>query len=238
MRAITILIAVLALAGCGVPEDQAGKAPLNSTAGASPGAGLPAAILAPALFVCPAESAKPGALYPGPDGIEGVVPGAVFPDVTIGSALNSFANPRPLNSTLTPSTTAFALHDLYCSGFRYAFITVAALWCDHSDDLNSELDSAAPAWWSKGGIVLEVVEEAGLAEPARVGDITSAGSPSFISLAIDPEQTMMALTNIDAWPGSFIVDLATMQVLCVQIGNYQGADLYTLQNEFAGLVDN
>ena len=190
-------------------------------------------------FVC-----GDGGAYPAPPYGTGV--GETLPDFLLGQG---YWNPSAVPTFDVPASNpqgfanpALAFHMLYCSGFRYALVDVAAVWNPRSNDEAKQLpgwtgsayqyspDAGAGSptgwvvrWLPMGGIVLSVLEQG--ADPnfaATPADLTAWIQRYAINypMAIDPQEALPSALGLQAWPANVIVDLSNMRVVQAVFGDY------------------
>ncbi len=135
-------VAIATLGACGpnnVGSTTAGSTGANTTGGTAGG-------LTNTCTAATSTCDGTGGLYPGCP--YGTSRGGVFPDFILGGGYwnpattptNDATLPIAAGQTLPDPTMAF--HQLYCSGFKYAFIDISAVWCIHC---NEEAQSL-PGW--------------------------------------------------------------------------------------------
>jgi hypothetical protein len=193
----------------------------------------------PATFACSGSAG----LYPGCP--YGVNRGGVFPDFFLGGGYwnpsttptSDLTLPIPGGQTLPDMSMAF--HQLYCSGFKYAFVDISAVWCPHCNDEAATLpgwnattksyawDPAAQTGWAvkwlpMGGVIFSLLEQGeDQANAATPTDLTTWVTKYNINypMAIDPQENIVSGVQLEAWPANIIIDLSDMKVVDAVFGN-------------------
>ncbi|MHB8421100.1 MAG: thioredoxin domain-containing protein [Myxococcales bacterium] len=206
----------------------------STSSGGTTGAPPPPSCSTLSDLICPSgAAANANQYYPG--GNCGVSLGSVFPDFSLGYGYWNGSTTPVSDIGLTPEQN-LALHLLYCSGFRYAFIDISAVWCPNCRNEAAELPGWtgsgyawnaqaqtgwAVKWLAEGGIVLSLLEQDAAGNPAQPSDLDTWIQTYHVNypMAIDPEENVATGTNIQAWPGNIILDLSTMKVVKAEYGN-------------------
>jgi hypothetical protein len=230
MKRWTVTLVGAALAACGpnkIGNNGDSGAPQNDGGGTCG-----------TVFTCPNATYDGGPLaYPACP--YATTRGSVFPDYVLSSVTipgGGFFDPSMSPSLQTPNpdipaqyagnpqgAPAFsgnvALHMLHCaaaSGYRYALIDISSVWCPHCRDEAQQLPTTwVPQWNQRGGIVFSVLEDGNTVNtPATLSDlnnwVTTYGSN--YPVVLDPQETLVSGTNLQAWPANIIIDLRNMTV--------------------------
>ncbi len=188
-----------------------------------------------------------GSLYPA--GNCGTSRGGVFPDFFLGAGYwNTGKNGQPISDIGLSLEQQVAFDMLYCSGFKYAFLDISAVWCPHCNDeakqlpgwngsgysFNAQAQTGyAVKWLAEGGIILSVLEQgADPNNPATQADLDNWVTQYHVNypMAIDPQENLVSGVGLQAWPANIIIDLASMKVVEAVFGDvptfYQDFDNY------------
>jgi hypothetical protein len=190
-----------------------------------------------------------GYFYPG--GSCGTDRGSVFPDFFLGTGYwNTGSNGQPISDIGLSPIQELAFHYLYCSGFKYAFLDISAVWCPHCNDEAAQLPGwnattqtysynaqtqtgYAVEWLAEGGIILSVLEQGNNPNNAATPtDLNNWITKYHINypMAIDPQENLVSGVGLQAWPANIIIDLSNMKVVEAVFGDvptfYQDFDNY------------
>jgi hypothetical protein len=233
MKRLLIATASVALAACGGNNvGSTGGSSGGSSSSSSGGSSGIANSCTPATFACAgAQGLYPGCPY-------GTSRGGVFPDFGLGEG---YWNPAttPTNDLNLTADQTMAFHQLYCSGFKYAFIDISAVWCPHCNDeaaafpgwnATSKTYEWNPAtqtgwavkWLPLGGIIFSLLEQGeNPANPATPADLTAWVQKYNINypMAIDPQENVVTGVGLQGWPANIILDLSNMKVVDAVFGN-------------------
>ncbi|HUB05894.1 MAG TPA: hypothetical protein VMB50_02780 [Myxococcales bacterium] len=230
---------------------SSGSGTTGGTGGTGGTTGGPPPTCSPTNAACPATApaALANATYPG--GSCGTDRGSVFPDFFLGTGYwNTGSNGQPLSDIGLTSIQELAFHYLYCSGFKYAFLDISAVWCPHCNDEAAQLPGwnattqtysynaqaqtgYAVKWLAEGGIILSVLEQgdnpSNAATPTDLTDWITKYNTNY-PMAIDPEENLVSGVGLQAWPANIIIDLSNMKVVEAVFGDvptfYQDFDNY------------
>jgi hypothetical protein len=191
----------------------------------------------PSDYACGGTSSL---IYPGCP--YGVSRGGVFPDFGLGEGYwNNATTPTDDIGLTTEQNMAF--HLLYCSGFKYAFIDISAVWCIHCNEEAGSLPGYvknpdggigtyewnaatqtgwAAKWLPEGGIIFSLLEQGqnpqNAATPADLAAWVKQYNVNY-PMAIDPQENVVSGVGLQAWPANIILNLATMQVVDAEFGD-------------------
>jgi hypothetical protein len=238
MKRLLIATASVAFAACGPNNVGSTGGTTGGTATTDAGDGTNSCT--PATFTCAGTG---GLLYPGCP--YGTSRGGVFPDFDLGGGywnpsttpVNDLTLPIPGGQSLPDLSMAF--HQLYCSGFKYAFIDISAVWCPHCNDEAAafpgwnattktyEWNAATQTGWAVkwlplGGVIFSLLEQGeNPANAATPADLTTWVNKYNINypMAIDPQENVVVGVGLEAWPANIIIDLSTMKVVDAVFGN-------------------
>jgi hypothetical protein len=134
--------------------------------------------------------------------------GQTFPDFAIGLG---YLNLSGEENKATDEHAILSMHDLYCSGFKLAFVHVAMSWCPPSMREIGDLEGRQKAWLPKGGVALTILEDDNLNKVRGV-------FPFDYSIAVDTLGDIGRSLGLDAWPTNFIVQLSGMTIVDEDVG--------------------
>jgi hypothetical protein len=172
-------------------------------------------------YQCPLGSPMAGTWYPGADPTScGSNPGQTLSDTDLvlnGGGVMNFNTTQTIDSMSDFSSSPVHMHDLFCSGFKYAFIDISAVWCPHCQDEATQIpESYYQLWLNAGGVVLSVLVQDVTGTAAATKDdlsnwITTYSTPYPICL--DSDMSSPNYFGLTGWPDNTIVNLSNMQVL-------------------------
>jgi hypothetical protein len=190
-------------------------------------------------YQCPLGTKNAGAWYPGADPANcGSQPGQTLSDsmlVMNGGGVLNFSTTQTVDNMNDFRSGPVYLHDLFCSGFKYGFIDISAVWCPHCQDEATQIpESYYGLWLAAGGTVFSVLVQdvTGMAAATKSdlsNWITTYNTPYPICL--DTSQSSPGYFGLTGWPDNTIVDLSNMQVLYTGGGadpNYYQTYCYVL----------
>jgi len=232
MKRLLIATASVVLAACGPNNVGSTGGSSGGTVASSGGSSGVANSCTPATFTCSGSAG----LYPGCP--YGITRGGVFPDFGLGEGYWNSGTTPTNDLNLTPEQT-MAFHLLYCSGFKYAFIDISAVWCPHCNDeaaafpgwngtsksyeWNPTLQTGwAVKWLPMGGIIFSLLEQGeNPADAATPDDLTAWVTKYYVNypMAIDPQENVVTGVGLSAWPANIILDLSNMKVVDAVFGN-------------------
>jgi hypothetical protein len=171
-------------------------------------------------YQCPLGSPLAGQFYPGADPSNcGSNPGQTLSDLNLtlnGGGVMNFATTQTTDSMNNFISAPVYLHDLFCSGFKYAFIDVSAVWCPHCQDEATQIPSLYyQSWLNAKGLVFSILVQGQTSASATKDDLTGWINTFNIPypIALDVDQASPAYFGLTGWPDNTIVDLSNMQVL-------------------------
>jgi hypothetical protein len=172
-------------------------------------------------YQCPLGTKMAGSWYPGADPANcGSAVGQTLSDsllVMNGGGVLNFSTTQTTDNMNDFSSAPVHLHDLFCSGFKYAFIDISAVWCPHCQDEATQIPASYyQLWLNAGGTVFSVlVQDATGAAAATKSDLSNWISTynTPYPICLDSEQSSPTYFGLTGWPDNTIVDLSKMQVL-------------------------
>ena len=194
-------------------------------------------------YQCPLGSPMAGDWYPGADPLNcGSFPGQTLSDTVLvmnGGGVLNYATTQTTDSINDFTSSAVHMHDLFCSGFKYAFIDISAVWCPHCQDEATQIPELYyQKWLNAGGMVFSVLVQDVTGNAAATKDdlsnwITTYSTPYPICL--DTDQQSPVYFGLTGWPDNTIVDLSTMKV--VYTGGGADPEYYQTYCAVLGVTD-
>jgi hypothetical protein len=172
------------------------------------------------VYQCPLGSPNAGKFYPGADPSTcGSNPGQTLSDLNLtleGGGVMNFATTSTADSMNNFSSAPVHMHDLFCSGFKYAFIDVSAVWCPHCQDEAAQIPGLYyQSWLDAKGLVFSILVQSNTSASATRNDLANwIGTYNTpYPIVLDTAQASVTYFGLTGWPDNTIVDLSNMQVL-------------------------
>jgi hypothetical protein len=134
----------------------------------------------------------------------------------------------------------YSLNDARTSGAHYAMIHLAETDCPGCQMAATQLESGGAAVVQAGGVMIEVLETTGFVTQATQTDLEQwIGEYKLpITSVKDPDGTGTAtLTALGRREQAYIIDLTTMKILDVFVGNTDGGGAATSYSAEQGMAE-
>ena len=170
-----------------------------------------------------------------PAGPYGIAVGDVITDMQwIG-----YVDPTASEVATSEPYVVYSLNDARTSGAHYAMIHLAETECPGCQMAATQLEAGGAAVVQAGGVMIEVLETTGFIATASQTDLEQwIGKYQLpITSVKDPGTATVTLDTLGRREQAYIIDLTTMKILDVFVGNTDGGGAATSYSAEQGMAE-